>query len=165
MQIENILQVLFPGTPFFRGKNCRDATVSGKDDFLRGTGLHFTDPDRLVNCPVLEAVGSPVLILEGFRQERYVSSALFSERGYEVITSVECAIPPLSCRVKHGVPGMIKSPVVLPLEQLRMMGDVLLVSDGSSIFSRKLFRAGTMNSMPDRQIKEIEMLECLIEHL
>ena len=165
MQTGNILQALFRGVPDSIREMAGKTTVSETQRILLESGLHYTDPDRLVSCPLLKAAGSPILILEGFRSGRFVSSALFNERGFEVITSVECDLPPLTCMVKQGVPRLIKSPVELPLELIRKMGDVVLVCDGSSIFSRKSFRDGNTESMLKTQINEIILLETMLDRI
>ncbi len=165
MQTGNILQALFRGVPDSIREMAGKTTVSEKQKILLESGLHYTDPDRLVSCPLLSAAGSPILILEGFRSGRFVSSALFNERGFEVITSVECDLPPLTCMVKQGVPRLIKSPVELPLELVRKMGDLVLVCDGRSIFSRKTFRNVCEKSMLNIQIREIISLETLIDRI
>jgi len=162
MQTENILMTLCKGLPGSIRETLENLIEYGAAKALLESGLHYSDPDRMVNCPLQKATGSPILILEGFRKGRYVLSALFNERNYEVITSIECTLPPITCIVKQGVPRMIKSPIALPLELLRKMGDVAIVSDGSSLFSKKTLRSVDSKGLLNMQIRDVRQLEALI---
>lgn len=153
MALENIIESIMRGTV---------RAVPGKMGVLEAEGLHFTDPERYSGSPGLRATGSPVCVIEGFRKDRYINSALFNERGYELVTSVSCSLPAFICDVRQGVPRVIKSPVTLPLDILKKLGSALIVSDGNSLSSRRVFRRWSRQRAPMRQITEIELLESLI---
>ncbi len=153
MALENIIGSIIQAT---------GRTRPGRMGILESAGLHFTDPERYSGSPGLRATGSPVSVAEGFRGDRYINSALFHERGYELVTSVTCSLPAFICDVRLGVPRVIKSPVTLPLEILKRLGTAVIVSDGSRLSSRRYFRRGTRPEITLRQIGDIELLESLI---
>lgn len=149
-----------------QGFSALNSRATGRcQDVLEGTGLHLADPDRLINCPFLRATGAPVIVIEGFRFGRYTGSALFSESIHEIVTVIECGLPPFSCRVENGIPRMIRSLIALPLKPLERMGDSELAGDGRCVHCRKTFRTGTPKRILSIQLREIENLERLIDSM
>jgi hypothetical protein len=154
MTLENIIESIWS-----RGLGTAMAPAAGSRTALERSGLHVTDPERTTSCPVLRAVGSPLRVLEGFRNGRYVSSALYRENDYEVITTIEMVLPPFTCVLHRGIPRMVKSPVKLPLEPLSRMGNAVIVSDGAFLFSRKSYPGRRPGDMISRQLEEVTSLE------
>lgn len=129
------------------------------------TGLHFTDPKRFVRSPLFSHVDSPVKLMEGFRSRRYVSSALFSSHRYHCLTSIASSLPVFRCLVREGIPFVTKSPVAIPLTVLRQAGNIELASDGRFIFSLSSRRKCRKMRFVQWQLREVELLESLIEQL
>ncbi len=156
MALPNILGRIFSETGF---------TVLQQNSAAEETGLHFTDPQRFVRSPLFSHVDSPVKLMEGFRSGRYVSSALFSSGGYHCLTSIASRLPVFRSLVRDGIPFVTKSPVALPLAVLRQAGNIELASDGRFIFSLSSRRKRRGIRLMEWQLREVELLESLIEQL
>ncbi|HPF33398.1 MAG TPA: hypothetical protein PK907_10310 [Candidatus Sabulitectum sp.] len=154
MTLENILESIWT-----RGLGTVSTPTTHRRTNLERAGLHVTDPERITDCPVLRAAGWPLRMLEGFRNGRYVSSALYHENDYELITVIEMVLPPFTCVLHRGNPRMVKSPVKLPLEPLSRMGNAVIVSDGAFLFSRKTYPGRRQGDMISRQLEEVTYLE------
>lgn len=162
MTTENILQFVQPAREPISSRLTSWLIKRQKADILKNSGLHITLPEHCMYSPLTGADSIRLWALEGFRKGRCVNSTAFRNAGILLFTSIACDIPVFLCSIRNGASRVIKSPVSLPLCIIRAAGTLELVSDGTTLFSKRTHLSAGKNSILRRQLKDVCLLESII---